>query len=163
MKMRFMVSGLRSRKLGGLVEAECTVARGFPGGSVEEESSCQCRRCRRLKFSAWVRKIPWKRKWQPTLVFLPLEFHGQRSLMGYVHRITQSLTCLKRLSSRAHMHTRTHVHMHACTHAYSEHCLRLWITRTWVGGLPPSLTICVIPKNQRVARFPSANPSAGSQ
>ena len=27
-------------------------------------------------------KIPWKRKWQPTPVFLPKEFHGQRSLMG---------------------------------------------------------------------------------
>ena len=70
MKMRFMVSGLRSRKLGGLAEAVCTVGRGFPGGSVGEESSCRCRRRRRLKFSAWVREIPWKRKWQPTLVFL---------------------------------------------------------------------------------------------
>ena len=33
MKMRFVVSGLRSRKLGGLAEAVCTVARGFPGGT----------------------------------------------------------------------------------------------------------------------------------
>ena len=32
---------------------------------------------------AWVRKIPWRRKWQTTLVFLPGEFHGQRSLVGY--------------------------------------------------------------------------------
>ena len=31
----------------------------------------------------WVRKIPWRRKWQPTPVFLPGEFHGQRSLVGY--------------------------------------------------------------------------------
>ena len=30
----------------------------------------------------WVGKIPWRRKWQPTLVFLPGEFHGQRSLVG---------------------------------------------------------------------------------
>ena len=30
-----------------------------------------------------VRKIPWRRAWQPTLVFLPGEFHGQRSLAGY--------------------------------------------------------------------------------
>ena len=28
-------------------------------------------------------KIPWRRKWQPTLVFLPREFHGLRSLAGY--------------------------------------------------------------------------------
>ena len=34
-------------------------------------------------FNPWVGKIPWKRKWQPTLVFLPGEFQGQRSLEGY--------------------------------------------------------------------------------
>ena len=33
-------------------------------------------------FSPWVRKIPWKTAWQPTLVFLPGESHGQRSLAG---------------------------------------------------------------------------------
>ena len=31
----------------------------------------------------WVRKISWRRAWQPTLVFLPRKSHGQRSLMGY--------------------------------------------------------------------------------
>ena len=31
----------------------------------------------------WTGKIPWRRKWQPTSVFLPGEFHGQRSLVGY--------------------------------------------------------------------------------
>ena len=31
----------------------------------------------------WVQKIPWQRAWQPTAVFLPGEFHGQRSLAGY--------------------------------------------------------------------------------
>ena len=30
-----------------------------------------------------VRKIPWRRAWQPTPVFSPGEFHGQRSLVGY--------------------------------------------------------------------------------
>ena len=39
--------------------------------------------CRRLEFDPWVRKIPWRRKWQPTLVFLPGKFHGQRSLADY--------------------------------------------------------------------------------
>ena len=34
-------------------------------------------------FDLWVGKIPWRRKWQPTPVFLPGEFHGQRSLVGY--------------------------------------------------------------------------------
>ena len=31
----------------------------------------------------WVGKITWRRKWQPTLVFLPGQFHGQRSLVSY--------------------------------------------------------------------------------
>ena len=49
---------------------------GFPGGSagkdppVEQETWVQF----------WVRKIPWRRKWQPTPVFLPGKPHGQRSL-----------------------------------------------------------------------------------
>ena len=39
-----------------------------------------CLQCRRLGFNSWVWKISWKREWQPTPVFLPGEFHGQRSL-----------------------------------------------------------------------------------
>ena len=35
------------------------------------------------RFDPWVGRIPWDRKWQPTPVFLPGEFHGQRSLAGY--------------------------------------------------------------------------------
>ena len=50
-----------------------------PGWLSGEESACQCRRCR---CDPWVRKIPWRRKWQPTLVFLPGKFQGQRSLVG---------------------------------------------------------------------------------
>ena len=34
-------------------------------------------------FHPWVGTIPWRRKWQPTPVFWPGEFHGQRSLVGY--------------------------------------------------------------------------------
>ena len=50
-------------------------------------------RCRRCSFDSWVRKIPWRRKWQPTPVFLPGKFHGQRSLVGYhgVARIGHNL------------------------------------------------------------------------
>ena len=38
---------------------------------------------RRLRFDPWVRKTPWRRKWQPTLVFLPGKSHGQRNLVVY--------------------------------------------------------------------------------
>ena len=37
----------------------------------------------RCRFDPWVGKIPWRRAWQPTPVFLPGKSHGQRSLMGY--------------------------------------------------------------------------------
>ena len=39
--------------------------------------------CGRPRFNPWVWNIPWKREWQPTLIFLPGDFHGQRSLAGY--------------------------------------------------------------------------------
>ena len=47
-----------------------------------KESTCPCRRHGRCRFDSWVRKIPWRRKWQPTTVFLPGESHGQRNLAG---------------------------------------------------------------------------------
>ena len=50
---------------------------------IGKETACQCRRHKRLGFDPWVGKIPWRRKWQPTPVFLHGESHGQRSLAGY--------------------------------------------------------------------------------
>ena len=41
---------------------------------------------RKLAFDPWVRKMPWRKKWQPSPVFLPGESHGQRSLVGYSPR-----------------------------------------------------------------------------
>ena len=58
----------------------CNIRSGAPWWLNGKESACQCRR---HGFSPWVWKIPWRRKWQPTPVFLPGEPHGQRSLVGY--------------------------------------------------------------------------------
>ena len=52
---------------------------GFPGGSDGKESVCSSG----PGFNPWVGKIPWRRKWQPSPVFLPGESHGQRNLEGY--------------------------------------------------------------------------------
>ena len=57
--------------------------RGFPHGTGGKEPACQCKRCKRHGFDPWVRKIPWRRAWQPTPVFLAGESHEQRSLVGY--------------------------------------------------------------------------------
>jgi len=50
---------------------------------VVKKPACQCRRHKRYRFNPWVRKIPWRRAWQPTPVFMPGESHGQTSLEGY--------------------------------------------------------------------------------
>ena len=58
----------------------------FSGGSVGKKSTCKtgdCLLCRRSGFSPWVRKIPWRWKWQPTPVFSSGKSHGQRSLADY--------------------------------------------------------------------------------
>ena len=60
------------------------------------------------RFNSWVRKISWRRAWQPTPVFLPGEFHGQRNMAGTVHRVEKSQTQLKWLST------------HTCTRRESE-------------------------------------------
>ena len=74
--------------------------KSFPGGVSSKESTCQYRRHRRYRSDPWVGQILWRRKWQCTPVFLPGESRGQRSLAGLVHRVTQSLTRLKRLSTQ---------------------------------------------------------------
>ena len=56
---------------------------GSSGGTSGNETVCPCRRHKRHGFDPWVRKIPWRRAWQLTPVFLLGESHGQRSLEGY--------------------------------------------------------------------------------
>ena len=53
---------------------------GLPRWYGGKEFACQCRRC---WFNPWVRKIHWRRRWQPTAVFLLGKFHGHRTLAGY--------------------------------------------------------------------------------
>ena len=62
------------------------------------EPACHCKTCR---FSPWVRKIPWGRKWQPMPGFLPGESHGQRSLVGYSPQVHQESDMTK-VTQHAH-------------------------------------------------------------
>ena len=75
---------------------------GFSGGSVGEESACQCRR---HGFDSWVGKTFWRRAWQSIPAFLPRESHGQGSLAGYSplgHRESGTIEATE----------------HACMHTY---------------------------------------------
>ena len=74
------------------------VTQGLPRWLSGREPACQCRRHERPRFDSWVGKMPWRRAWQSTPVFLPGESHGQRRLPGYtVHQVAKSRR-LKRLS-----------------------------------------------------------------
>ena len=79
---------------------------GLPRWFSGKESTCRCRRHRRCKFDSWIGKIPCRREWQPTPVFLPGKSHGQRSLAGYSPwgRKESDMT------EHAHPHTHTHTH-----------------------------------------------------
>ena len=56
---------------------------GFPGGSAVKNTPAMQEICRRHGFDPWAGKIPWRRNWQPTPVFLPEDPHRQRSLAGF--------------------------------------------------------------------------------
>ena len=80
---------------------------GFLDGSVVKNPPANARR---YKFDPWLGKIPWRKEWQPTPVFLLGKSHGQRSLGGY------SPWGLKESDMTEHRHTHTHIHtlIHMC-------------------------------------------------
>ena len=75
-----------------------------------KESSGQCRSDQRLRFDPWVEKILWRRKWQPTRVFLPGKSHGRRRRRATVRGVAKS-------------------HSWACTHAWGPSVIR----KKWGG------------------------------
>ena len=89
--------------------------RRFPRELGGKEFICQYKSHRRCKFDPWVWKIPWRRKWQSTLVFLSGEFHRQRSLAGYSPRGGKESDPIEQ----------THVHTHmSFTDKDTETCRR---------------------------------------
>ena len=76
--------------------------RGFPGGSDVEESACNAGD---LGSIPGLGRFLWRREWQPTPVFLPGEFHGQRSLAGYIQFMWSQRV---RYNWVTHTHTHTH-------------------------------------------------------
>ena len=85
------------------------------GGASGKEPTCQCRRHKRHRFDPWVGKITWRRKWLPTVVFLPGEFYGQKSLVSYTPQ------------GRKNSHNWSNL---ACTHACDSHnhvLLAFWL------------------------------------
>ena len=91
---RFFTTEPPGNPQNSLIKKIVTVTSGFKGKDFNlsqryvgllrwlssKESACPCRR---HGFYSWVGNIPWRKKWQPNLVFLPGKSHGQRSLAGY--------------------------------------------------------------------------------
>ena len=66
----------------GYFSTVSTTVLGSPGGSAVKNPPANARDLRH-GFDPQVGKIPWRRAWQLTPLFLPGESHGQRSLAGY--------------------------------------------------------------------------------
>ena len=98
-----------------LLENPCE--RGWlPRRLTGKELTGQCRQC---GFDLWARKIPWRRKWQPTPVFSPGKSHGQRSLVSYS------------LWGHKEPDTTERVSMHMHTHMRIVYLGRISLLRTW--------------------------------
>ena len=66
-----------------LNQSKCNSAGRNQFSAVRDWKTLAVSKQRQIKLPALVRKIPWRRKWQPNPVFLPGEVHGQRNLVGY--------------------------------------------------------------------------------
>ena len=97
---------------------------GFPGGASGKEPSCQCRR---WGFDPWVRKILWKRKWQPTQYSCLENLVDRGAWRATVHSVAKSRTWLKWLSTHMVQLKKSWmgVDVDFCT----------WLTRTWPCSL----------------------------
>ena len=94
-----------------------TIFKSFLGGS---DGSLPAKQ--ETQFDPWVWKIPWRREWLPTPVFLPGEFHGQRNLVGY------SPWCHKRVRHNwVTFSTTTMLLLHRTT--------RIWTHAVWLQSL----------------------------
>ena len=98
----------------------------FPGGSDDKDSAFNARR---PGFNPWVRKIPQRRKWQPTPVFLPGKLHRQRRLAGYSpwgckeldkkEQLALSLSCMYIcVCVYIHIYIYTYIYIYIYTHTY---------------------------------------------
>ena len=97
-----------------------------------KESTCQGRRLKRCSFDPWVGKIPWRRKWKPTPVFLSEKCHEQRSLEGSI----QSMGSQRVRHDWATEHpTQLHLH-HQLTFSRASSALKAWKERRFSPALP---------------------------
>ena len=102
--------------------------------------------CERPGFDPWVGKIPWRRKWQLTPVFLPGESHGQRSLAGYSPWGQKEWDMTEWLSKR---------------HINGLDCLAIITSSVWFSSVTV-VSNSLRPHEPQHARFPCPSPIPGA-
>ena len=105
---------------------------GLPRWLRGKEPVCQSRR---RGFNPWVKRTPWRRKWQHTPIFLPGKHQGQRGLAGYSPRCPKESDTTLQLSMRT---CSFRVPGWRCDVALGSHLLFLFLS--------PSLGMCLILK-----------------
>ena len=91
-------SRTRLKQLSSSSSSSSSSHQGFPGP--QWSRICLQYRTHRI-FDPWVRKVPWRRKWLPTPVFLPGGSHGQRSLAGYSSRVAKESDIIQGLKNNS--------------------------------------------------------------
>ena len=124
---------------------------GLPRWLSRKESTCQCKRHR---FDPWVGKIPWRRKWWPTLAFLPGKSHRERSLVGY-----SPWGCKESDTDLATEHA--HTKLSICL-AFQTFLLTNWITRNPFDNLKIIHALSMKPCTELGAKLPQqSSPNYG--
>ena len=113
-----------------------------------KEPACQCRRQRRGGFHPWVGKIPWRRVWQLSPVFLPGESHGQSCLAGYSPWGHKKLDTLEAISMPAPLARDMRVYFFAlcCWWELEDGCFWRWNPQKYVAfsKIPPHPQVFLI-------------------
>ena len=100
-----------------------------------------CLQCRRPGSDPWIRKIPWRRKWLPTPVFLPGESHRQRSL-ATLHGVAKSWA---RLSD-------WHFHFSECSTLIAS-SFRILNSSAGISSPPVALFVVILPKAHLTSHY----------
>ena len=106
-------------------------------------------------FNPWVGKIPWRRAWQPTPVFLPGECHGQGPWFAMIHRVAHSRTLLKWLSMHvfAFLSKNSSIYSNFSLTSLKQSLRAIWETVFWAIVLSKSAKLNAI-LNFQVVDFP---------
>ena len=89
-----------------------------------------CLQCRKPRFDPWVRKIPWRRKWQPPSVFLPVKSHWQRNIVAR-SPCSSTLTYIYPRKVKTYVHTKMCINTNRSTIHNSQKVEAIQVSIKW--------------------------------